>query len=1129
MNSPLPPLTAPLDAAERAAALEPTRSFCVTAPAGSGKTELLSQRVLALLARVDQPEEILAITFTRKAAAEMRQRIVAALQLAADQPEPVETHRRQTWRLAREALARDAQRGWSLLSNPARLRLLTIDGLCSSLTAQMPVLSNFGGQPRIVEQAEPLYQEAVSALFEQLEQPGPIADSLAALLAHVDNQVERWQRLLMALLARRDQWLAHIGAGFGAHSEARAHLERSLRRVRGDVLRRAHARLGAYRGELVALLDFAACRCAQVDREHPLAIFAGCTDLPAPAPENGAPWLALVNWLLTGKDEWRRRLTVNEGFPPGKGADKDHFQERKQAMQALLDAMAPDAPLRELLAEIRHLPALAYDDEQWRILSHITRVLPYAVAQLSVVFQRHGAVDFTEITLSALRALGDPLAPSDLLLRLDARIRHLLIDEFQDTASIQFELLKRLVEGWSEHNASGAPPQTLFIVGDGMQSIYGFREANVGLFLEARRLGVNGLELVDAPLSVNFRSTPALIDWVNRVFADAFPAAEHIARGAVPYAPSSAFKAPRADSAVAVFGLRDDPLREREAAQCVQLVREALARDDSGTIAILVRYRSHLRAIVPALARAGIRWRATDIDPLAQRACIQDALVLLKALLNPADRISWLALLRTPMIGLDHRDLHALAAGADGAGLRQTLWSRLCQEPLRETLSADGAAALARARAVLEAGFAQRARKPLRSWLEGIWMALGGHLTLAGDSDWRDLQRLFDLVEQLQADFSLAQLEQYLQRLYARPEAAPDARVAVMTIHKSKGLEFDTVIVPGLDRTSATDDKALLQWSEYLSDDNSSHLVLSARTAAGAGSDAIYDYLDYERKQKQKLEDTRLLYVAVTRARSNLFLLFGSGDDAQDGKVRAPAGNSLLARIWPAVADEVIWPQPLVPDPAPPAQEPAPLRRVPPHWRIDMPAPPDVASNAANTTLPEPAADSGEARIGTVIHGLLQQLVQFGADPWQRRADAQKRALAQQLLLQQGMDAAEAADAAPIVQRALDSMLADARGRWLLLEQHAASAAEWELIAQGRRHVIDRSFIDADGVRWIIDYKSASPRADESLAQFIEREVAAHAPQLETYRALVAQLDARPIRTALYFPRIPHWQEIACG
>ncbi|MGE5626270.1 MAG: UvrD-helicase domain-containing protein, partial [Bacillota bacterium] len=145
------------DAAARQAALDVLASCIVRAPAGSGKTELLTQRYLALLATVDEPEEIVAITFTRKAAGEMRARIVEAME-SVERAAPDKSHKRITWELARRARARDAERGWELRDHPARMRLQTIDSLNAELTRQMPLLSGFGAQPRVNERPEELYE-----------------------------------------------------------------------------------------------------------------------------------------------------------------------------------------------------------------------------------------------------------------------------------------------------------------------------------------------------------------------------------------------------------------------------------------------------------------------------------------------------------------------------------------------------------------------------------------------------------------------------------------------------------------------------------------------------------------------------------------------------------------------------------------------------------------------------------------------------------------------------------------------------------------------------------------------------------------------------------------------------------
>jgi ATP-dependent exoDNAse (exonuclease V) beta subunit len=196
------------DAATRVLALDVKHSFIVQAPAGSGKTELLIQRFLALLADVTWPEEVVAITFTRKAAAEMRARVLNALAAAREGLEAESQHERTTLELARSALSADSQRHWGLTDNPARLRIQTIDSLCYSLAAQMPLLSRLGAMPAAEEDAAELYREAARETIAQLEEP-LWSRRVAALLRHLDNDTQRTEALLARLLERRDQWLRH--------------------------------------------------------------------------------------------------------------------------------------------------------------------------------------------------------------------------------------------------------------------------------------------------------------------------------------------------------------------------------------------------------------------------------------------------------------------------------------------------------------------------------------------------------------------------------------------------------------------------------------------------------------------------------------------------------------------------------------------------------------------------------------------------------------------------------------------------------------------------------------------------------------------------------------------------------
>ncbi|NBS60218.1 MAG: hypothetical protein EBS65_24890, partial [Betaproteobacteria bacterium] len=260
----------------------------------------------------------------------------------------------------------------------------------------------------------------------------------------------------------------------------------------------------------------------------------------------------------------------------------------------------------------------------------------------------------------------------DLALRLDYQIRHLLIDEFQDTSISQFELVSRLTAGWMPGDG-----RTLFVVGDPMQSIYRFREAEVGLFLKARVEGIGSVALEALQLAANFRSQAGIVDWVNTAFAKVMPATEDIAAGAVPYNASQAVHAALDGAAVSVHPQLKDATNQNigdaEAATVARIVKDIFAAapkasDVSGdtairrpSIAILVRGRNHLREIVPRLQQEGIPFRAIEIDRLDERPVVQDLLALTRALAHEGDRLAWLAVLRAPWCGLTLADLHALA------------------------------------------------------------------------------------------------------------------------------------------------------------------------------------------------------------------------------------------------------------------------------------------------------------------------------------------------------------------------------------------------------------------------------------------------------------------------------------
>lgn len=149
------------------------------------------------------------------------------------------------------------------------------------------------------------------------------------------------------------------------------------------------------------------------------------------------------------------------------------------------------------------------------------------------MFSSRNAIDFTELNLAARRGSED--SPSNLALRLDYQLQHILVDEFQDTSSSQVDLLNRLTQGWSLGDG-----RTLFCVGDAMQSIYAFRGANVGLFLHCREQGLDNVLLKKIQLTTNFRSQAGLVEWINQVFSSSFPQSDDINLGAVVYSLANA-------------------------------------------------------------------------------------------------------------------------------------------------------------------------------------------------------------------------------------------------------------------------------------------------------------------------------------------------------------------------------------------------------------------------------------------------------------------------------------------------------------------------------------------------------------------------------------------------------------
>lgn len=1105
------------DTAARRHALDPAQSFIVQAPAGSGKTTLLTQRFLRLLALVEAPEQIVAITFTRKAAAEMRRRVLLALNGVEPADDGHGEYGVLTRELAHAARAHADERGWALEQHPARLRIHTIDAFCRTLAAQSPVLARAGAELEVAADARELHAEAARRTLARVAAQDAAAHAVATLLRHRDNQFPATEELIVVMLGKRDQWLPLVLERRG--KELRERLERDLEREILGHVRAVHALWP--RENLQVLCGLVANAAARLDGEL-LAAWRGRPAAPQVLVADLARWQSLANLLLTDGGEWRRTLNVQQGFPPAARAERG-------TMLALLTELTREPRLAPELAWLRQAPSPRIDDERWRVTEALIDVLKLAAAELELVFRERGTVDFPAVLQAALHAISGSEGPTELALALDRRIRHLLVDEYQDTSSAQFALLNALTGEWSAGDG-----RTLFCVGDPMQSIYRFRQAEVGLFLRTRDRGLPSVALESLKLESNFRSQRSLIEWFNRVFAAVLPATDDIARGAVSHAPSAAVRAP-ADPAVRIHPqFTPDPAPETE--ELLETIAAIRQRTPEATIGILTRQRAHVAHIAAKLRECDIRFQAVELETLASRPVVRDLIAITRALLHEGDRTAWLALLRSPVCGLTLGDLAILVHGAP----RRTVRELLADEQVVARLSSDGRWRAESARLALEEAIARAGRVSTRTRAEALWLALGGPATTLNTGALEDAAAFLDHLESLEARGALPAGQAFdaeFDDLFARPDPAAPSQLQIMTIHKAKGLEFDAVLLPGLGRGRQRYQSPLLHWLEVPQPDGPAGLLLAPIARKGVTDDPYAGYVAARVRECADYESARLLYVAVTRARGELHLFGHVTVRDADGtlELRAPEANSPLKLLWPAVQvefDRAFSRHPTLGEPSASSVLRAVLRRHRSDWRLP------AADSAVGVRGPAPAADEPprptfdwasevSRHVGTAVHAELDRWSRIGALPDGNDVDA-SRTRFERLLAALGVPASERKAAVERVIEALTRTLADARGRWLFAPEHRAVHSELALSGtiDGvlANAVIDRTFIDARGVRWIVDFKTSTHEGG-ALDAFLDNEVVRYREQLARYATLMAGLGPEPLRLGLYFPLLGGWRE----
>jgi ATP-dependent exoDNAse (exonuclease V) beta subunit len=1125
----------------REQAIDPARSFIVQAPAGSGKTSLLTLRYLRLLATVERPEEIVAITFTRKAASEMRHRVVRALSLATRPLAPdAQPHERDLYALAQRALAHSRARRWDLERNPSRLHVQTIDGLNHWLAQRLPLASRISLSASLVDDARPLYREAGRRLVAALESEDARAAPLERLARTLDHDPAQLAALVADMLGSREVWLPKLFRD-GERARLRASVDALLRAALETELGRIRTGLGSVApSSLFAVVRAAA---AAGGPASPLAVLGQSETWPPARAESAGMWRAWAELLLTASKDGtlRRKVDAGQGFLPATaGAD---WKSLKQRMQSLLAGLAESDGFARSLARVRCLPPPGLTDGQWERLAALLDVLPHAVAELVALFAERRSLDHAAVAAAARDALRDDASPTDLALALDYRIRHLLVDEYQDTSPAQERLLALLLAGWQPGDG-----RTLFCVGDPMQSIYAFREADVTLFLQAAREGIGGVRLEPLRLGRNFRSDRAIVDWVNAAFGALLPAEDDFERGAVRYTPAEPVREDSPRGGVRVHALLDYDAREM-GESVARIAAEVLAQAGGPgrpSIAVLVRGRTSLPPVISALRRHGIDFRGIELESLADRAAIRDLVALAKAMLHAGDRTAWLSVLRAPWCGVTLADLHALA----GDDPQSTVGALMADANRLERLSRDGSHRLVRLRDALAAAIEARGRRSLGGWVRSAWLTLGGPATVEDPSDLANAELLFCALDRLESEAGAwpenLDLDGLVENIKASPVGREDAPVQIMTIHKAKGLEFDVVIVPDMQRQPPSEPRRLLYWTTVATAPGQRGIVLGSRSdqeGDGEAADALETWMRRLEAERAEFELGRVAYVAVTRARRALHLV-GSvvTKSTDDGAViQKPRPGSLLRFFWPALSRE--FERALAARDANaasklPAGRPRlgapPLRRLPANWAA--PAPEPLPQAAALRILGEPTeavrpdfdwAGTIAKAVGEVVHLELHRLAISGSS---RDTLVDRPAAWSRLLRESGVDDAHLPEALARTRAAMAAFRGSDVAARLLDPRATGASSELAVTAridgavQGLR--IDRTFIDPDGVRWIVDWKTSAHEGGD-VAAFLDAELERYRGQLDRYARAMRQLEpGREVRAGLYFPLLDAWREL---
>ena len=1034
-------------------------SFIVQAPAGSGKTSLLVKRFLNRLLDVKSPKEVLALTFTNKAAAEMAQRLKEALEGKSKDNEI----KKIVEKISKHALKNKWDEGYI-----DSLMVMTIDKLALRLIKQTPILSSSGVNFLTDEDPDDLYRETIRETITSNAENH-------LLFKYFDYDYHKLTEQLLALISKRDQWLPivsgllrsddkNIEEIYGTYytNELNIWVEEKIKpNFTNEDLK-----------ELEIIVSYLADN-KNIDRKDKLR-----------SSINYEFWFYIRDLILTksGK-QIRKKIDTSSGFPA--------TNVGKEIKERLLKLIKLKNNKFNILIDFFNVTYHKNIVDIYPLITPFCLLLIDMVTRLNEKFKERRIIDFTQIMGNAVEALRDTHLP----LILDQNISHILVDEFQDTNESQLIFIELLTQ-----NFAGNPDKSFFAVGDPMQSIYRFRKAEVEIFSRVQKNGISDLKLTSLFLKVNFRSNKNIIDWLNNSFSKAFPLIDDSDEGSVPYS-SCESSNNNLEGGMELIALTCDTKSktaqyEAEALYVLNLIKDTRKSNPDASIAVLTRSKAHLSELITLINKkdTSIPIDAIEMSKILSNQTFQDILCLTKALFDFSDRTNWIAALKSPWCGLSINDL-VLLFEKDHKSL---VWELINNIDNTSRLDKNSARRLRSFVEVIRENIQYRGRISHRYFVEGIWRQLNGEESMVDSNDIQNIDLFLELLEEASEILSIdfIKLERLIENKFISKTSIQKNSIKFLTIQKSKGLEFDHVIIPNLNKRTRNEESDLVLYDK------------STLSIKNPGSDKnLHSYHAYKERKRLDNEKIRLLYVAMTRAKNKCYLI---GTVKKEGDLVIPNSGTFMNILWPFFSDKFT-------EIATPEDENSFEKFIPKLRRLndnfysgDKRYKRSIDTEELSFCYPNMSTDI-QRFTGNIVHKYLEIIVKKQLDI--DKILSNKLDYTESLYLGKNFKKKDIKIGLNLVKKSLEMLKKTSDGRWIL-NRYLADNSEVSYLLESNntttQHIPDRSFIEND-IQWIIDYKTPfSPIKNLAV------EAKKHLPQLRLYETIFKG-NKRVIQKAIYF------------